>query len=304
MHRRDKRKTAQPTPLSIISRHPAVPPLLRCTRLPAVPSPFGCARYPAAPSLFGRNPIVPLCRPVQKQPAALQYRPVGRQLAALTCRPCTDTSSSPYYIVFVRISSTAPPHRSQTTPLPPIPLFGYSPVPPRCATPFGCAHCLAMPLLLTGSTRCPAIQKSPCCGVPVRIFPAVLPCRMTQRQLHCPVWVRHRFPRCTTRSGCALLHRYAADARKYACYPTISSVQKQSRCPLSILGRRSPPPPRCAATQWRHSGAAAPLCPTYFPSQTTRTGRFSFSVRPVFLWKFIGTALSFFRMDNDSQAAG
>lgn len=100
MHRRDKRKTAQPTPLSIISRHPAVPPLLRCTRLPAVPSPFGCARYPAAPSLFGRNPIVPLCRPVQKQPAALQYRPVGRQLAALTCRPCTDTSSSPYYIVF------------------------------------------------------------------------------------------------------------------------------------------------------------------------------------------------------------
>lgn len=130
MHRRDKRKTAQPTPLSIISRHPAVPPLLRCTRLPAVPSPFGCARYPAAPSLFGRNPIVPLCRPVQKQPAALQYRPVGRQLAALTCRPCTDTSSSPYYIVFVRISSTAPPHRSQTTPLPPIPLFGYSPVPP------------------------------------------------------------------------------------------------------------------------------------------------------------------------------
>ena len=84
MHRRDKHKTAQPTPLSIISRHPAVPPLLRCTRLPAVPSPFGCARYPAAPSLFGRNPIVPLCRPVQKQPAALRYRPVGRRLAALT----------------------------------------------------------------------------------------------------------------------------------------------------------------------------------------------------------------------------
>lgn len=43
-----------------------------------------------------------------------------------------------------------------------------------------------MPLLLTGSTRCPAMQKSPCCGVPVRIIPAVLPCRMTQRQLHCP----------------------------------------------------------------------------------------------------------------------
>ena len=66
----------------------------------------------------------------------------------------------------------------------------------------------------------------------------------------------------------------------------------------------NPPPPRCAASAWRHSGAAAPLCPTYFPSQTTRTGRFSFSVRPLFLWKFIGTALSFFRMDNDSQAAG
>ena len=84
MHRRDKRKTAQPTPLSIISRHPAVPPLLRCTRLPAVPSPFGCARYPAAPSLFGPNPVIPLYHPVQKQPAALQYRPVGRHLAALT----------------------------------------------------------------------------------------------------------------------------------------------------------------------------------------------------------------------------
>lgn len=161
MHRRDKRKTAQPTPLSIISRHPAVPPLLRCTRLPAVPSPFGRARNPAVPPLFERNPIVPLCRPVQKQPAALQYRPVGRQLAALTCRPCTDTSSSPYYIVSVRISSTAPPHRSQTTPLPPIPLFGYSPVPPRCATPFGCApHCPVM-LLLTGSTRCPAYRNRP-----------------------------------------------------------------------------------------------------------------------------------------------
>ena len=185
------------------------------------------------------------------------------------------------------------------------PLFEHSPVPPRCATPFGCTHCLAMPLLLTGSTRCPAIQKSPCCGVPVRIISAVLPCRMTQRQLHCPpVWVRHRFPRCTARFGCALLHRYAADARKYACYPTISSVQKQSRCPLSILGRRAPPPPRCAAPARRHSGAAAPLCPTYFPSQTTRTGRFSFSVRSVFLWKLIGTALSFLRMDNDSQAAG
>ena len=186
MHRRDKRKTAQPTPLSIISRHPAVPPLLRCTRLPAVPSPFGCARYPAAPSLFGCNPVIPLCRPVQKQPAALRYRTVGRQLAALTCRPCTDTSSSPYYIVSVRISSTAPPpHRSQTTPylLPPV---WVQPRSPRCATPFGCAHCLALPLLLTGSTRCPAIQKSPCCGVPVRIFPAVLPCRMAQRQLRCP----------------------------------------------------------------------------------------------------------------------
>lgn len=132
MHRRDKRKTAQPTPLSIISRHPAVPPLLRCTRLPAVPSPFGCARYPAAPSLFGRNPIVPLCRPVQKQPAALRYRPVGRQLAALSFRLCTDTSSSPYYIVSVRISSTSPPHRSQTTPYLLSLLFGYSPVPPLC----------------------------------------------------------------------------------------------------------------------------------------------------------------------------
>ena len=65
------------------------------------------------------------------------------------------------------------------------PCLGTAPF-PRCATPFGCTHCLAMPLLLTGSTRCPAIQKSPCCGVPVRIIPAVLPCRMTQRQLHCP----------------------------------------------------------------------------------------------------------------------
>lgn len=245
MHRRDKRKTAQPTPLSIISRHPAVPPLLRCTRLPAVPSPFGCARYPAAPSLFGCNPVIPLCRPVQKQPAALRYRTVGRQLAALTCRPCTDTSSSPYYIVSVRISSTAPPpHRSQTTPylLPPV---WVQPRSPRCATPFGCAHCLAMPLLLTGSTRCPAIQKSPCCGVPVRIFPAVLPCRMAQRQLRCPPFGYDIVfpPRCMARFGCALLHRYAAAARKYACYPTISSVQKQSRCPLSILGRRTPPVP-------------------------------------------------------------
>ena len=290
MHRRDKRKTAQPTPLSIISRHPAVPPLLRCTRLPAVPSPFGCARYPAAPSLFGRNPIVPLCRPVQKQPAALQYRPVGRQLAALTCRPCTDTSSSPYYIVFVRISSTAPPHRSQTSPLPPIPLFGYSPVPPRCATPFGCAHCLAMPLLLTGSTRCPAIQKSPCCGVPVRIFPAVLPCRMTQRQLHCP------------RLGTTSFSPLYDPLRMRLTAPLCRRCAEIRLLPDHILCSKAIPLP--AVHPWPEISPAAPLCPTYFPSQTTRTGRFSFSVRPVFLWKFIGTALSFFRMDNDSQAAG
>mgnify|MGYP000319042307 CR=1 FL=1 len=248
MHRRDKRKTAQPTPLSIISRHPAVPPLLRCTRLPAVPSPFGRARNPAVPPLFERNPIVPLCRPVQKQPAALQYRPVGRQLAALTCRPCTDTSSSPYYIVSVRISSTAPPHRSQTTPLPPIPLFGYSPVPPPLCNSIRMRTPLSRYAAAHRQHPLPCIQKPPCCAVPVRIFPAALPCRMAQGQLRCPspVWARRRFPRCTTRSGCALLHRYATDARKYACYPTISSVQKQSRCPLSILGRRSPPPPRCA----------------------------------------------------------
>lgn len=129
-------------------------PIARCT------IPVRMPRYPAAPSLFGRNPIVPLCRPVQKQPAALQYRPVGRQLAALTCRPCPDTSSSPYYIVSVRISSTAPPHRSQTTPYLLSLLFGYSPV-PRCATPFGCApHCPVIPLL-TGSTRCPAYRNRP-----------------------------------------------------------------------------------------------------------------------------------------------
>lgn len=185
MHRRDKRKTAQPTPLSIISRHPAVPPLLRCTRLPAVPSPFGCARYPAAPSLFGRNPIVPLCRPVQKQPAALRYRPVGRRLAALTWAPVRTQARRPtisflfaYPPLPRRIARRPPPYLLS-------PCLGTAPF-PRCATPFGCTHCLAMPLLLTGSTRCPAIQKSPCCGVPVRIIPAVLPCRMTQRQLHCP----------------------------------------------------------------------------------------------------------------------
>lgn len=72
-----------------------------------------------------------------------------------------------------------------------------------------------------------------------------------------PVWVRHRFPRCTARFGCALLHRYAAAARKYACYPTISPVQRQSRCPLSSpslageLPRRPAVPPRSGGTAGR-----------------------------------------------------
>ena len=292
MHRRDKRKTAQPTPLSIISRHPAVPPLLRCTRLPAVPSPFGRARNPAVPPLFERNPIVPLCRPVQKQPAALQYRPVGRQLAALTCRPCTDTSSSPYYIVSVRISSTAPPHRSQTTPVPPIPLFGYSPVPPPAVQLHSDAHptvplcCCsqAAPVALHTET---ALLCRPCSNIPrcssmphgSRATPLPLPRLGTTpfSTLYDPLRMRLTAPLC---------HR-CAEIRLL---------------PDHILCSKAIPLP--AVHPWPEISPAAPLCPTYFPSQTTRTGRFSFSVRPVFLWKFIGTALSFFRMDNDSQAAG
>ena len=276
MHRRDKRKTAQPTPLSIISRHPAVPPLLRCTRLPAVPSPFGRACYPAAPSLFGRNPIVPLCRPVQKQPAALRYRPVGRRLAALTWalfghKPVTLLYRFCSHILHCPAAASLTDHS-----LPPAPCLSTAPF-PRCATPFGCTHCLAMPLLLTGSTRCPAIQKPPCCAVPVRIFPAAPPCRMAQRQLRCPpVWVRHRFPRCTARFGCALLHRYAAAARKYACYPTISPVQRQSRCPLSSpslageLPRRPAVPPRSA----RRGGGSS--LPDLFPVPNDPNGSFFF----------------------------
>lgn len=156
------------------------------------------------------------------------------------------------------------------------PCLGTAPF-PRCATPFGCTHCLAMPLLLTGSTRCPAIQKSPCCGVPVRIIPAVLPCRMTQRQLHCPRLGTTSFPRCTARFGCALLHRYAAAARKYACYPTIPPVQRQSRCPLSIpWPENSPPPPRRAATQWPARRGGGSSLPDLFPVPNDPNGSFFF----------------------------
>lgn len=153
-------------PCSIASRHPAVPPLLRCTRLPAVPSPFGRARYPAVPPLFGCNPVIPLCRPVQKQPAALRYRPVRRQLAALTCRPVRTQAPHPTnrfcsHILHCPAASLA------NHPLPPIPPVWVQPRSPAVQLHSDAPHCLAMPLLLTGSTRCPAIQKPPCCGVPV-----------------------------------------------------------------------------------------------------------------------------------------
>ena len=184
------------------------------------------------------------------------------------------------------------------------PCLGTAPF-PRCATPFGCTHCLAMPLLLTGSTRCPAIQKSPCCGVPVRIIPAVLPCRMTQRQLHCPRLGTTSF---SPLYGPLRMRPTAPLCRRCAEIRLLPDHTPCSKAiPLPAVHpwpENSPPPPRRAATQGRHGGAAAPLCPTYFPSQTTRTGRFSFSVRPVFLWKLRRTTLSFFRMDNDNQAAG
>ena len=117
-------------PRSIASRHPAVPPLLRCTRLPAVPSPFGRARYPAVPPLFGCNPVIPLCRPVQKRPAALRYRPVGRQLAALSCRPVQTQARHPT-ISFLFEYPPLPRRRIARRPsLTSCPLFEHDPVPP------------------------------------------------------------------------------------------------------------------------------------------------------------------------------
>lgn len=275
MHRHDKRKTAQPTPLSIISRHPAVPPLLRCTRLPAVPSPFGRACYPAAPSLFGRNPIVPLCRPVQKQLAALRYRPVGRRLAALTWvlfghKPVTLLYRFCSHILHCPAAASLTDHS-----LPPAPCLSTAPF-PRCATPFGCTHCLAMPLLLTGSTRCPAIQKPPCCAVPVRIFPAALPCRMTQRQLRCPPFgydiVSPLYGPLRMRPTAPLCRRCA----EIRLLPDHIPCSKAIPLPAVHPWPENSPPPCRAATQWRHGRAAAPLYPGIFPVPNDPNGSFFF----------------------------
>ena len=277
---------------------------------------------------------IPLCRRCSDAPDCPLYHPRSDVPVTLPLRPCLDAiplfrcaapfRSNPLHCGIapleggsVRTQARRPtisflfaypplPRRIARRPPPYLlsPCLGTAPF-PRCATPFGCTHCLAMPLLLTGSTRCPAIQKSPCCGVPVRIIPAVLPCRMTQRQLHCPRLGTTSF---SPLYGPLRMRPTAPLCRRCAEIRLLPDHTPCSKAiPLPAVHpwpENSPPPPRRAATQWRHGGAAAPLCPTYFPSQTTRTGRFSFSVRPVFLWKLRRTTLSFFRMDNDNQAAG
>lgn len=277
MHRHDKRKTAQPTPLSIISRHPAVPPLLRCTRLPAVPSPFGRACYPAAPSLFGRNPIVPLCRPVQKQPAALRYRPVGRRLAALTWvlfghKPVTLLYRFCSHILHCPAAASLTDHS-----LPPAPCLSTAPF-PRCATPFGCTHCLAMPLLLTGSTRCPAIQKPPCCAVPVRIFPAAPPCRMAQRQLRCPPFgydiVSPAVRPASDAPYCTAMPPLRGNTLVTRPYPLFKG-NPVARCPVHPWPESSPAAPPCRHAVAARRGGGSSL-PDLFPVPNDPNGSFFF----------------------------
>lgn len=103
-----------------------------------------------------------------------------------------------------------------------------------------------MPLLLTGSTRCPAMQKSPCCGVPVRIIPAVLPCRMTQRQLHCP------------RLGTTSFSPLYGPLRMRPTAPLCRRCAKIRLLPDHILCSKAIPLP--AVHPWPESSPAAPPC--------------------------------------------
>ena len=188
----------------------AVPPRSEATRCTAVSPRWKAARRLNVPALY------------------------GHKLVALLYRFCSHILHCP--------AASLADH----------PLTSYPPVwvqprsPPRCATPFGCAHCLAMPLLLTGSTRCPAIQKSPCCGVPVRIFPAVLPCRMTQRQLHCP------------RLGTTSFSPLYDPLRMRLTAPLCRRCAEIRLLPDHILCSKAIPLP--AVHPWPEISPAAPLC--------------------------------------------
>ena len=253
-------------PVWMQSCYSAVPPRSEATRCTAVSHRWKAARRLNVPALYGHKLVT------------LLYRFCSHILHCPAAASLTDHS------------------------LPPAPCLGTAPLPPLCNS----IRMRPLPRYAAAAHRqhplpCHteiALLWRPCSNIPRC---SSMPHGSKATPLP-PVWVRHRFP--PPLYGPLRMRPTAPLCRRCAEIRLLPDhILCSKAIPLPAVHPWPENSPR-AATAWRHGGAAAPLCPTYFPSQTTRTGRFSFSVRPVFLWKLRRTTLSFFRMDNDSQAAG
>lgn len=255
MHRHDKRKTAQPTPLfdcistsrcaADAQMHPiarctitvrtrplpcrsapvwmqscysAVPPRSEATRCTAVSPRLTAARRPVVPALYGHKPVI------------LLYRFC---LNILHCPAAASLADHP---------------------LPPAPCLSTAPF-PRCATPFGCTPLSRYAALLCHTET--ALLCRPCSNIP-----------------RCSSMPHDSKATPLPRLGTTSFSPLYGPLRMRLAAPLCRRCAEIRLLPDHILCSKAIPLP--AVHPWPESSPAAPLCPTYFPSQTTRTGRFSF----------------------------
>ncbi len=305
MHRHDKRKTAQPTPLF---DYISIPLCRRCSDAPDCPlyhprsdAPVTLPLRPCLDAIllfrcaapFRSNPLHCSIAPLEGSSPPCRSGPVRTQARHPTNRFCSHILHCP--------AASLADH-----PLPPILPVWVQPRPPLCnsirmhPTASLCRCCSqAAPVALPYRNR-PAVASLFEYSPP--LFHAVL----LKGNSAAPPPFRYDivFPAVRLASDapyCTAMPPLRGNTLVTRPYPPFKG-NPVARCPslAGELPRRPAVPPHSGGTAGRRLLFARVI---FRPKRPERVV-FLFSVRPIFLWKLRRTTLSFFRMDNDSQATG